>query len=518
LPPCGGSRTVLDVVQEVNVLAPRLSAVSDYLDHWAASTPDALAGVQGSQRLTYAELRAAVLVRSRGLRAAGVRPGDRVAVVADPSIDFWVTFLATVHAGGVYVGVNPKYTVPEREYVLGDARPTVVVDLVGLGQIPSACTAEQLDMAAGAGGDTPIVPVHPRSPAAVVYTSGSTGRPKGALLPHDGLVRCSVVQARRWVSGPGVALLCNLPVNHVGCIGDICTSTLVAGGTLVFQPKFNPAEVLDLIARHRIGMWGAVPAMFLMSVRTPEWETADLSSLERIISSGGAIPLDLVAALRTKCATVSTSYGSTETVGSILYSDDGADDATLAATIGRPDDEYEVAILDAAGSPVPAGATGELCVRGDHIMLGYLDRPEDTAEAIDAQGWLRTGDTAMVRPDGQYVLIGRVKEMFKSGGYNVYPREVELALEEHPRVSLACVLGVPDDVYGQVGRAFLAADGDIAPDELKAFLSTRLANYKIPKSFVVRDALPMLPIGKVDKQALRTPAATATATATATAQ
>jgi acyl-CoA synthetase (AMP-forming)/AMP-acid ligase II len=432
-------------------------------------------------------------------------------------------FLAAASIGAVFQGLNPKHRHAELSFQLADSEPVVLLN--ALEDRESSVLVEQLSTehasirhAAGPGiGDflsavgsvsdatlaTACAGVTPLMPAALVYTSGSTGRPKGALLPHRGFTWGSVVQAEHWFDqGPG-SIICNLPIDHVGAIGNICCSSLVVGGTVVFQERFDAEGVLALIESERVSYWGAVPAMFLLSVRTPRWSGADLSSLRKIIWSGGLAPVDLIKELGARCPRLGMSYGSTETVGEVTFSDPTDDVETLSATIGRPEARYEVRIVRENGSPCDGGEQGEIVVRGDFVMRGYLNQPEATAAAVDEDGWLHTGDLARARPDGSYELVGRTSEMFKSGGYNVYPREIELVLEDHPAVQLAAVVGVPDDLYGKVAHAYVLADpSQVSADVLRSFAAQRLSNFKVPKVFIVATDLPMLPIGKIDKSAL----------------
>jgi fatty-acyl-CoA synthase len=348
--------------------------------------------------------------------------------------------------------------------------------------------------------------VDPGDAAMLVYTSGTTGRPKGAMLPHRGLVKCSEVQAKIWTADP-LRILNNFPINHVGCVGDICCYVLVSGGTIVFMEQFEPAEIPGTIQRERITVYGQIPAMFSMTLEAADrragWRAGSvLKSVQIIIWSGAAASRELILKLREITPRMSSSYGLTESVGSVTYVRDTDDLEILADTIGWPHPAYEFRLASPEGEPVPVGEPGEIQVRGDFIMLGYLNRPEATREAIDDEGWLHTGDLAVERPDGAIKLIGRLKEMFKSGGYNVYPREIEIALEAHPAVRLAAVISVPDPLYVEVGHAFVVADG-VTDDQLREHCRTRLANYKVPKRFTIAAELPLLPIGKVDKRALK---------------
>jgi fatty-acyl-CoA synthase len=460
-----------------------------------------------------------------------------VATLCTPHPDFYVTFLATASIGALWLGLNPKYTLDELRYVVDDADPRVLFartrigDRDYCGDLAALCRGSRRDLVALGDADIPAraepfarfeararsvtmeelararALVEPGDAAMLVYTSGTTGRPKGAMLPHRGLVKCSEVQSRIWTADP-LRILNNFPINHVGCVGDICCYALVSGGTIVFMEQFEPKAVLETIARERITAYGQIPAMFSLTVGRTDGTTDsdssqhDLSSIQLIIWSGAAASRELILRLRDICPRMSSSYGLTESVGSVTYVRDTEDLEILADTIGWPHPAYEFRLASPEGAAVPVGEPGEIQVRGDFIMLGYWNRPEATREAIDDEGWLHTGDLAVERPDGAITLIGRLKEMFKSGGYNVYPREIEIALESHPAVRLAAVIGVPDPLYVEVGHAFVVADG-VTEDDLREHCRGRLANYKVPKRFTITADLPLLPIGKIDKRALR---------------
>jgi fatty-acyl-CoA synthase len=265
--------------------------------------------------------------------------------------------------------------------------------------------------------------------------------------------------------------------------------------------SFDPVGSLDAIERERLNVWGGVPTMLQLCVETPGFDRRDLSSLEYVLWGGAAAPRPLLERLARLGVKLATSYGMTESTGSVTYTDLDADLDTLAETVGRPHPGYQVRLAREDGRPCAPGEEGEIRVRGDFVMLGYFNRPEATAETLDAEGWLHTGDVAVARADGNWRLVGRKSEMFKSGGYNVYPREIEIALESHPGVAMAAVVGVPDPLYQEVGHAFVLPRGDTEPSEaeLRAFLRERLANYKVPKRLFVRRELPMLPIGKIDR-------------------
>jgi acyl-CoA synthetase (AMP-forming)/AMP-acid ligase II len=512
---------------------PELPRIGDYLDHWARAAPDREALVLGDLRWSYRDLACQVDRLSRALLATGLGPGERVAVMGTPRPECFTVLLAASRIGAITLGLNPRFPLRELRYFVDDAEPRLLLGfradaegdhrellerlaresaslerVAALGEGEGATTWEGFLAEGAAVGDAALAEaqraVGPRDPALIVYTSGSTGRPKGAVLPNGGLAFCSRIQADRWNADP-VRLLVNLPVNHIGFMGDMCCYVLVSGGTAFFMERFDPAGILELIGRERITGWGQVPTMFQITVAQPEFQEADLSSLQAIVWGGAHAPRALLETLARTGARLATSFGMTETTGSVTYTAADADLDTLAETVGAPDPRYQVRIAHPDGAPVKPGEEGEIQVRGDHVMLGYWRRPEATREAIDAEGWLHTGDVALLRPDGSYSIRGRLSGMYKSGGENVYPREVERVLEEHPGVALAAVLGVPDPLYGEVGRAWVIRmpGSDPGPEELRAFCAERLVNFKVPKRIAVRDMLPMLPIGKVDKVTLR---------------
>lgn len=521
--------------------APALRLISDYAAWWATERPQAEAVVLGDLRWSYRELARRVDDTARALLAAGVGPGDRVATLSTPHPDYLVTFLATCSIGAIWVGLNPRYTLGELSYVVGDAEPTVIfartrigdrdfrADLVALRSnhhtvgrvvimgndpLPGHAQPMQEFLADAQRVSEAELAAHrravdPATAALIVYTSGTTGSPKGAMIPHRGLVRCSLVQGSVWTVDP-LRILNNLPINHIGCVGDISCFALVAGGTIVFMEAFDPVAIPAVIAQERITCWGQVPAMFAMALQAGgrtdgQTGSPDLSCLQLIVWSGSAAPRDLIQQLGTLCPRLSSSYGLTESVGSLTYVAGTSDLDTLADTIGWPSPAYEFRIARPDGTEAEVGEAGEIQTRGDHIMLGYWRRAEASREAIDDQGWLHTGDLAIRHPNGTVTLVGRLKEMFKSGGYNVYPREIEIALEAHPAVRLAAVLGVADPVYAEVGHAFvMVSEGaELTEEQLREHCRARLANYKVPKRFTIAAELPLLPIGKIDKQALK---------------
>jgi len=516
---------------------PSLHTVYEYLSYYAESRPTTQALICDALEINYTSLHSNVRQCAKSLIASGIGKGDRVATLSTPHPDFFTIFLAAGTVGAIWLGLNPRYQLPEYRYVIGDSLPKLVFararigerdyssdlnslqdtfsgieEVITLGSAPQCnrhtpSYAEFLkrgDSISDTCLDKAISQVDASDPALIVYTSGSTGKPKGALLPHRGLTRCSITQLHYWPANP-VRVINFLPINHIGCVGDIACYALVAGGTIVFMEQFDSLSSLKLIESRQITVWGGVPTTLQMCLAEPLINTIDLSSIQLIVWSGASASEETIRQLREICPRLSNAYGMTETVGSVTFVPITDDIDILTNTVGRPVTEYELRLCDSSGADVQTKETGEIMVRGDFIMKGYWNREEATAEAINPEGWLHTGDLAIRRDDGNLQLVGRISEMYKSGGYNVYPREVEQVIESLPEVESVAVLGVADALYSEVGYAFviLKSGTSVTEEELRRHCSNSLANYKIPKKFFIENTLPLLPIGKIDKMALK---------------
>ena len=511
--------------------------ISDYLYHHAGETPDKEAAGIGKDMISYAELLGRVEDCARALLALGIGKGDRVATLSPPHPDYLVILLATTALGGIWLGLNPRYTRAELEHVIADSEPSVIftrnrigdrryleeiVDIrdrvrsvdrvITLGDVsapPAAWTYDDFLLNGGNTGAGALAAAQSQVASAdaafLVYTSGTTGRPKGAVLHHYGAIRHAHVQAS--LRSPGAVRMINpYPINHIAGIIACSVYCLVAGGTGHYLEKFDPGEVLRIIEEKRISIWGGVPVMLQKALDHPDFSTTDLSSIREISCSGGTASKPLLERLIQEiCPAVTTMYALTEAAGAATAIPSTDDIDLLAESVGKPLDDCEFRLVDEQGRTVRKGEPGEICIRGPFIMKEYWRLPEATGQAIDDEGWLHTKDVAVERGDGNMVLVGRLSDMYKSGGYNVYPREIEQALEAHPAVNLACVVGAPDPVYGEVGYAFVTlAPGQSAGEQsLRDHCRQRLAGYKIPKRVAIEPSLPLLPNNKPDKRKLR---------------
>jgi acyl-CoA synthetase (AMP-forming)/AMP-acid ligase II len=518
----------------------KLRLIGDYLHLWAREAPKQEALVLNDLRWNYGEFQDQVITCARALINTGVKRGDRVLLLSTPRPEFMIIYLATTEIGAIWGGLSPKSQLDEYRQRLSDARPTVLFSLIQSGdrdytfdlthlmkenpqirrlitlndKIPGLSTP--LDDFLTEGREVPLetyqmvrATVRTEDPAMIVYTSGTTGKPKGALLSHKSLIH-GFVGATTYVhlSSP-LRIICHLPINHIGAAGQMATFALIAGGAIYYMESFSAEGTLELVQREHINVLGQVPTQFELELALPNFEEYDMSSVEEMLWSGAAASKDMVEKLsKSVKARLATNYGATETSGPVTWSPPDATLEELYMTVGRPTNLYEFKIAEAQGRPVPVGETGEICIRGS-VFLGYMNNEEATREAFDPEGWLHTGDLAVSDPKGNIRLVGRIKEMFKSGGLNVYPREIESLLENHGDVAKAVVIGMPDPLFQEVGWAYIMPHpgAELDEEELKAYCLNKVSRYKIPKRFIVREAFPLLPTGKIDKKDLQRQAA-----------
>jgi fatty-acyl-CoA synthase len=495
--------------------------VPDWLDKRARLTPDrvGLVDYAAGTRTTFAEWNARANRTARYLRRLGVGKGDRVAVYASNCSEYLDLFWAAPKIGAVLQNLNWRLTVHELEGIVDSGEPKVLAYSEDwreqVEQLkPGFRTVEHV-VAFTRPGDgerdfaereaqphTSLTPpdLELDDPWGIYYTGGTTGLPKGAVLTHGNVTWNSVNTITSWgLAGHHTAAL-QLPFFHIGGPNIFMAPLVHVGGTTILCRGFDPDETFDLVERAGITHYVAVPTMYQMLQEHPRWDEADFSKLELVISGGAPCPLPIMEKFWARGVDFKMGYGLTEASGNNFWLPPDRVREKIGS-VGFPIFHIDMKIVRDDGAECGDGEEGELLIRGPHVIAGYWRNPAATAEAI-RDGWLHTGDVAVRDADGCYSILGRSKDMFISGGENVYPAEIESVLLAHPHVIDAAVVGIPHETWGEVGRAFLVVEDGYDEDDLRAFLGERLARYKLPRSFVLLDALPLTAIGKIDKKRL----------------
>ena len=475
----------------------------------------------GAEGVSYGALHARAGRWAAGLRALGVGPGDRVLVQAEKSLEVVVLYLATLRAGACYVPLNTAYTATEMAYFFADAAPTVAVlpapealaaHADGCRCLTLDALASQLDEERAA-----LAPVlrSAEDLAAILYTSGTTGRSKGAMITHGNLISNGLVLHAFWGWVPGDVLLHALPVFHVHGLFVALHCALLNGSEVIFLDAFDPARLVAEMPAASVLM--GVPTFYVRLLDTPGFDTSVSDGMRLFIS--GSAPLlpetfEQFAALTGK--PILERYGMTE--AGMITSNPYDDGTRLAGTVGFPLPGVSARVSDEAGGPLPAGEIGILEISGPNVFAGYWNMPEKTAEEFRADGFFITGDMATMAEDGRIAIVGRAKDLIISGGFNVYPKEVEEHLDRMPGVRESCVIGLPHPDLGEAVTAVIVPDlgpnsgAEAASDSattaptvegVAAFLADRLARFKQPRRVVLVEALPRNAMGKVQKKALR---------------
>jgi fatty-acyl-CoA synthase len=473
----------------------------------ARKTPHRTALIHGGTPTDYRTLHLRTTRLAHALRARGVRRGDRVAYLGPNHPSYLETLFAAGTLGAVFVPLNTRLAGPEIAYQLADSGAKALVygpSHAGLVAGLPGSTDVRTYVEAGAESEDPVdEPVTPDDTCIIMYTSGTTGRPKGAMLTHGNITWNAInVLVDTDLTADERALV-SAPLFHTAGLNMLTLPVLLKGGTCVLVEAFDPDTTFDLIERHRITFMFGVPTMFDQVARHPRWPDADLSSLRILTCGGSPVPTPLIAAYQERGLTFLQGYGMTEAAPGTLFLD--AEHAvSKAGSAGVPHFFSDVRVVRPDMAPVDVGETGEVVVRGPHVMPGYWGLPEETAASL-ADGWFRSGDAARVDEDGYVFIVDRIKDMIISGGENIYPAEIEDLLLAHPDVVECAVIGVPDDKWGEVPRAVVVPREGTAPDPeaILASLAGRLARYKIPKSVVLADELPRTASGKLLKSRVR---------------
>ena len=457
---------------------------------------DAEAVVDGPLRFTFVEIVERIRCAAGAFADLGVAKGDRVAIWAPNSAEWIIAAFGLLTAGGVLVPVNTRFKTEEAGDIVGRSGAEAVLVQKGfLGQdytAPAGTPVIDLKSEFLSSGSPCERTVSGTDIADVIFTSGTTGRPKGAMMNHQQTLRMYEEWATLADLREGDRYLQINPYFHTFGLKAGLVTSFLRGATMLPVAVFDVDTVVDLIERERITMLPGPPTLYhsLLTVR----DKARLSTLRAGVTGAADIPVELVRRIHGELPfqTLMTGYGLTE-AGNVTLSRPGDSFEDVATTAGLPCEGVEVRIAD----------DGEVLVRGYGVMQGYLDEPEATAQAIDDDGWLRTGDLGNFDDTGRLRVVGRKKDMFIVGGFNAYPAEIEGFLLEHPAVAQAAVIGIPDDRLGQVGKAFVVAKTKVSEDELLVWCRERMAGFKAPRSIEFLDELPLNATGKVMKDQLR---------------
>jgi fatty-acyl-CoA synthase len=498
--------------------------------------------ISGDRELGYEEFADRSLRLASALRGRGVAKGDRVAYLGENHPSFLETLFACGLLGAIFVPLNTRLAPPEIQFQLQDCGAVALIhagSLDGLAASGSTGTvvvrriavADPAGTTSVGGQDTSVRDSGSEGTTAVedfeavvtsgsaefvdeavtlddgamiLYTSGTTGQPKGALLTHGNIVwNCLNVIVDFDFASTDVALMIS-PMFHVASLDMGVLPTLLKGGTVILEPKFDPRRTLELIEQHHATTISGVPTTYQMLCEHPAWDGTDLSSLNKLTCGGSAVPLRVMEAYERRGLRFSNGYGMTETAPGATTLP-AARSRDKAGSSGLPHFFTDVRIADLDGSTAATGTVGEIQIKGPNVISRYWNRPEATAAARNADGWFRSGDLGYKDPDGFVFVSDRLKDMIISGGENIYPAEVEQAITELEAVGSVAVIGVPDEKWGEVPRAvvLLREGAHLSEEQLKKHLEGRLARYKIPKSVVFVDEMPRTASGKIRKADLR---------------
>ena len=518
------------------------STIPQLVDDAASRFGGQEAFVDEERRWTFTDYRDQIHTASRALLAHDVQPGDRIAIWAPNLAEWAVAALGTHCIGAVLVPINTRFKGHEAADLLTRSSARILFTVTDFldtnyvsmlteaghgpdqleqvivlrGSVPDGCAAWDAFMAAG--GDVDDVVRAERSAAVVgddlchiMFTSGTTGAPKGAMLRHEAICRAFLSWSDVIGLTEGDRYLVVNPFFHAFGLNSGILACLMKGVTLIPHQVFDVPSVMRRVAEEQITMLPGPPAIYQTILGHPDTKILDLSSLRLAVTGAATIPVQMIHDMHNRLGfeKVVTGYGLTEASGIATMCHHDDDPELIAGTSGRAIDDVEVRVVDSDGTECPPGTPGEVVVRGYNVMVGYLDAPEQTAEAIDADGWLHTGDIGIMDADGYLDITDRLKDMYINGGFNVYPAEVEQLMLDHPGIAQVAVVGVPDNRMGEVGAAFVVtgpdtgAEGRPEPDEIMSWCRDTMANYKVPRLVVVVDDLPMNASGKVLKFELR---------------
>lgn len=492
---------------------------TDWLAKWAVYSPDKVAAkeYETQRTMTYGQLDAASNRVSRHwTEVYGLQAGDRVAIIAENCLEYLVLIGVAQKTGCILVPLNYRLATAEIDYLIQDAAPRLMITAPAFRELVAGSahfqgvahhlSLEEVLTAAAAqeGSPYPSIALHPEDPAFILYTSGTTGFPKGALYTHQMLFWNSINTAMSLIVNSESRTVNCMPPFHTGGLNVLMTPFLHHGGYTCLMQKFDADAVMAALDTEAVTLFMGVPTMLKMMADSPAFEAAQLEALHYIIVGGEPMPIPLIETWHGKGVPIRQGYGMTE-VGPNLTSLHHDDAIRKQGSIGRPNFYVNIRIVRPDGSPCDVDEPGELLLYGDMVTTGYWQNPAATDKAF-AGSWFKTGDRVRQDAEGYLYVVDRIKNMFISGGENVYPAEVERVLIAHPAIAEVAVIGIPHEKWGEVGKAVVVlrdADVNLTIEEIKAFCTQQLSKFKIPKALEIVSALPKTASGKIDRKAMK---------------
>jgi acyl-CoA synthetase (AMP-forming)/AMP-acid ligase II len=511
--------------------------IYELLNTHRRNIPDAIAATNGTAALTYSDLAGQVDTLAKSMVASGITKGDRVVTLAPPSIEFWISFLATTSIGAIWSGLNPRYRQHECHMRLQELQPKLVLvledgidgrdhfeeiqhilnngansdstEIFSFGERNDEFSVDRYESRSEKVSKeqyrTALSAVRDADIAAIVYTSGSTGDPKGAMLSHGAMLRCAAASVE-WLGDSLQKAIMSVPINHVGGLNNLSMNVFYYGGTIRFLAKFSIEDILEIGDQESVTYVGHNQTTFTMLLGLPDFTLEKMHACMALVHGGSRTSEKTLAEFTSLDSSISSVYAQTESCGYILRSQQDATLDVMANTLGKPVDGVTIRISDpTSNKELPIGEVGEMQAKFDWAFSGYYNNSEASDAAFTADGYLKTGDLCLLRSDGNVELVERMSQMYKSGGHSIFPTEIEQVICSHPDVAMAAVLGVANDLFGEVGYAFVMPiqGAALTEHEVDDFLRQQIANFKVPKTIRLLKSMPLLPNTKIDKQALK---------------
>ena len=509
----------------------------EVLDKAANSVPDKTCYFFMGEEYTFRDVDEMSDRLACGLLELGIKKGDRIGIIALNQPEWVVSYFAAAKIGAAVVGLNVRYRDTELEYMLNQSETRAVISLHALGdqmdyvgffdgfreKVPSVkdfifiggqgfegshkledllntdVDREALEAAKAA--------VQPDDLMIIIYTSGTTGLPKGAAVTHRSQLAAARAQTEHTRIGPDDLVQVAAPLNHVGGITCGIVNMMLGRAAIELIPVFDANVVIEQAKRNPPTIMAGVPTMLVLILMNEKFVTLNTDSVRLVITGGSNAEPNLLTKLYEAFpkATIMNLYGLSESSGALVISPWDSDFENTVRSIGKAVAGFQVKVVDKVGREVSQGEIGELHFKGEGNAAGYFRMPEETAAAFDSDGWLHTGDMGTVDEKGYIILMGRLKELYIQGGFNVYPVEVENLISKHPKVAMVAGIGVPDPVLGEIGRYYIMPrpGEELTEEEIKIYCAEHLADYKVPKEIIFRSELPMTPVGKIMKSKLK---------------